>query len=147
MPRIISSGWKSGDLRIWSGSIENIPNGWELATEMIDRAVVGAGGAYSKGQQFGADSVGTQSRTLAASQMPSHEHLLNMTHSGWTDVFGAQWMSDTNRVAPAIRSGLGNLSYPQSWAPIEHNGGNAAHDHGAVDTRQKSIAVIWIRKL
>lgn len=145
MPRIISSGWKSGDLRIWSGEINNIPSGWELATEMIDRAVVGAGGAYSKGQKFGSDSktpsisVWVDNHTLSAAQMPSHGHSYNTgttpnSGSASNDVQGTSVHYSTNRST----NGAGN-----SWA---HNHGAGASS-SAIDTRQKSIAVIWIRKL
>jgi len=129
MARLNSSGWKSGDLRIWSGEIEDIPNGWELAQEMIDRAVVGAGGQYTKGQQFGADSAATNSTTLSVSQMPSHNHSLQSSGG----------LNDSSYNASASFSARTNYT--------SSNGSSGSHHHGNVDTRQKSIAVIWIRKL
>ena len=139
MARLNSSGWKSGDLRIWSGDIENIPNGWELTQEMIDRAVVGAGGQYTKGQIFGADSrtpsINVNNHTLSQAQMPWHEHWLQSDGGG----------GNTSGILGT--SGGGSFYGKNTNAA----GSSSAHNHGAsssaVDTRQKSIAVIWIRKL
>lgn len=141
MPRINSSGWKSGDLRIWSGELDNIPNGWELATEMIDRAVVGAGGAYAKGQKFGADSrtpsISVNNHTLSTSRMPSHSHGARTVISGGGSTRAASRNDTSNSFDYSI--------------PTNGAGSSGAHNHGAsssaVDTRQQSIAVIWIRKL
>lgn len=143
MPRIISSGWKSGDLRIWSGDIGNIPSGWELAVEMVDRAVVGAGGAYSKGQKFGSDSktpsisVWVNNHTLSKAQMPQHEHWLQSDGGGGNS-------------SGILGTSGGGPFYGKN---TNQAGSSGAHNHSAgasssaIDTRQKSIAVIWIRKL
>lgn len=131
MPRINSSGWKSGDLKIHSGTLEDIPNGWELAQDMVDRAVVGAGNLYSKGQQFGADTVATQDHTLSEAQTAPHVHPYTKAYKGgkYFDYDG----TDHNILFTTSNSGSA--------------GGGQAHHHGNVDTRQQSIAVIWIRKL
>lgn len=130
MPRINSSGWKSGDVKIHSGTLEDIPNGWELAQDMVDRAVVGAGNLYSKGQQFGADTVATDQHTLVEGQMPTHR----LTIPAGVDT------GDSSRVATAY----GNFARTRY---TDYIGSSEPHDHGNVDTRQQSIAVIWIRKL
>lgn len=135
MPRINSSSWKSGDLRIHSGTLDDIPNGWELASEMVDRAVVGAGGAYSKGQAFGADSrtpsISVDNHTLSSSRVPAKNYSYGVTGSTGGTI------------------ALYRISSVHGTTNIGGSGG--AHAHGAsasaVDTRQKSIAVIWIRKL
>lgn len=135
MPRINSSGWKSGDVKIHSGTLEDIPNGWELAQDMVDRAVVGAGNLYSKGQQFGADSRTpvVDDHTLSTDQLPSHRHP-NADNNTRTPSEGA-WSHRS--------SGGGNNKYSG------YEGASLPHKHGVqpVDTRQQSIAVIWIRKL
>lgn len=164
MPRINSSGWKSGDLRIWSGEIDDIPNGWELATEMIDRAVVGAGGAYAKGQKFGADSrtpakpsvsvskpsvsVSISNHTLSTARMPSHTHsvpLFDGYSSGVKQIRsgGTAGQTGTDNTNSNGSSGAHNHGATVSVGNITATVGNV----GAVDTRQSSIAVIWIRKL
>lgn len=148
MPRLNSGGWTSGDIKIHAGTLDDIPNGWELADEMIDRAVVGAGGAYEVGQQFGADeatpiistSVWVNNHTLSIAQMPSHSHK-------------AQWGAGSGLTGPYTPY----TKALNSWQSgrISSTGSSHAHNHGAgasssssaINTRQKSIAVIWIRKL
>lgn len=133
MPRINSGGWKRGDVKIHSGTLDDIPAGWELAADMVDRATVGAGGQYSKGQTFGADVVGTQAKTLSTNQLPNHDHDLLEYYSSTSSSHKCVTVSGSRSTVRA-----GNV-YPE--------GGNDPHDHGNIDTRQKSIAVIWIRKL
>ncbi len=144
MAKLLGGGggqWDAGDLKIHSGTLEDIPFGWELAEEMVDRAVVGAGGTYSKGQRFGGDfvtpdspNISINSRTLAKSQLP----VLNVEYgvTGGTS-------SPARLYRCATLHGTVNLG-----------GSGASHDHpvtvgkmNSIDTRQQSIAVIWIRKL
>lgn len=159
MPRINSGGWKSGDLKIHSGTLDDIPSGWELASEMIDRAIVGAGGVYAKGQKFGTDSVtpakpsvsvSVANHTLSTARVPSHNH-----HEGFA--------ADTTSGAKYGTTNVGSYMPSRTTGNTKTNstntsssGSSGAHNHGtsvsvgnvgAVDTRQKSIAVIWIRKL
>ncbi|MGB7997055.1 MAG: hypothetical protein WCF45_13120, partial [Photobacterium halotolerans] len=69
--------WKSGDIKIHNGTLESIPLGWVLCDGqngtpvLCDRAMVGAGRAYSPNQTFGTDSRATGNHTLSSTQLPS----------------------------------------------------------------------------
>ncbi len=138
-PQQSSGGWESGDIRIWNGALEDIPLGWVLCDgqngtpEMCDRAVVGAGGKYQRNQIFGIDSQPTEARTLSSSQNALHTHQ-QLVGRGWRD-------SQNSQPGSAYYTG----SYYGSNA--KSSGGSQPHEHGNIDTRQKSIAVIWIMKL
>ncbi|MDO6709083.1 hypothetical protein, partial [Photobacterium sp. 1_MG-2023] len=104
-----------------------------------------AGGAYQPGDEFGEDSfrpakpiVSVGLHTLSASQMPSHGHPIKFS-------------SATSGYGDSRYGGAANSGYTKH---TQNTGGSLAHGHsvsvgqvGAVDTRQKSIAVIWIMKL
>ncbi|ODS05208.1 hypothetical protein [Vibrio scophthalmi] len=130
-------GYQSGDIKIHNGTIATIPSGWVLCDgangtpPMVDRAIVGAGGQYQPKQVFGSDVRGTESRTLSAGQMPSHGH----RQSG--DDWGGR---GSNRVI--VHTNGARKAYSTHAA-----GGNQPHNHGNIDVRQKSIALIWIMKL
>lgn len=180
MPRLNSSGWKKGDLRIWGGELNNIPNGWELASEMIDRAIVGAGGVYAKNQKFGNNtqrpakpsvnvskpsvsvskpsvSVTVQNHTLSTSRIPAHNHPIdaytNSTTGKIANTITLDELNDTKvskSTANAGSSGAHNHGATVTVGNISATVGNitaTVGDVGTVDTRQLSIAVIWIRKL
>ncbi len=162
--------YQSGDIRIHNGSVDNIPIGWVLCDglngtpNMVDRAIVGAGGAYSHKQLFGSDSrtpsISVSSHTLSQSQMPAKStvyqrfsHLASLTESraglatrevpnnGWSDTV------ETGRSTPRTVA----VKVKNSNTSLSVGGSGSAHNHGAsssaVDTRQKSVAVIWIMKL
>lgn len=65
----------TGVITMWSGSINDIPDGWSLCDgtdgtpDLTDRFVVGAGGQYNVG-----DSGGEDEHTLTEGEMPSHIH-------------------------------------------------------------------------
>jgi hypothetical protein len=146
MARLISSGWKVGDVRIWTNPIIDIPQGWQLCDgtngtpNMVDRALVGAGGVYSHGQLFGADSrtpsVSVNNTTLATGHLPSHAHGQNFNYA---NANGGPNPVGFNNVTTAFSRNT------------NATGSNVAHNHGAsasaVDTRQKSVAVHWIMKV
>ena len=79
------SGFPSGGIILWSGSVASIPSGWLLCNgssgtpDLRDRFVVGAGSTYAVGATGGAASV-----TLSTAEIPSHTH----TFSGTTDTVG-----------------------------------------------------------
>jgi len=133
-------GYKSGDIKIHNGTLNNIPDGWILCNgqngtpPMVDCAIVGAGGQYVPNQSFGADNAITQDHTLSAEQMPSHSHARNADYVSSVDI-------DFNR------SGLYYGVYKARNSNVGTTGGSKPHNHGALDVRQKSIAVIWIMKL
>lgn len=131
MPRLAGRGYRRGDVKIHGGTLGDIPAGWELAEDMVDRAPVGAGGQYVKGQQFGGQYKPTQSKTLSESQMAAHDHN-RPSVSGGNGALNGNWYS-ANTVNNDSPTSVAGLSEP--------------HDHGSIDVIQPSIGVIWIRKL
>ena len=75
-------GVPSGAIMMWSGDIEEIPEGWSLCNgenetpDLTDRFIVGAGNNYSVGNIGGAEEV-----TLTESELPSHNHSMQTTGS------------------------------------------------------------------
>lgn len=65
----------SGAITLWSGTISNIPSGWELCDgtngtpDLTNRFVVGAGSSYTKD-----DTGGEKEHTLTEPELPSHTH-------------------------------------------------------------------------
>lgn len=84
-----------GVIVMWSGSADNIPEGWALCDgtngtpDLRDRFIVGAGGEYTVGDTGGAKEV-----TLTTEQMPKHSHTGSTnsagahTHTGTTNTAG-----------------------------------------------------------
>lgn len=74
----ITSGIPSGGIIMWSGSTSNIPSGWTLCNgsngtpNLIDRFVVGAGGAYNP------NVIGGSANTT----LPLHTHGVSSTFYG-----------------------------------------------------------------
>ena len=64
-----------GMIMMWSGSIVNIPIGWDLCDgqngtpDLRDRFIVGAGNTHAVGATGGANTV-----TLTTNQIPAHSH-------------------------------------------------------------------------
>jgi microcystin-dependent protein len=71
----IQRGVPSGVITMWSGAINNIPDGWALCDgnngtpDLQDRFVVGAGNQYAVSDIGGKDEV-----QLTEAEMPSHTH-------------------------------------------------------------------------
>lgn len=72
----------TGVIVIWSGSADNIPNGWHICDgtdgtpDLTDKFVLGAGTTHNVG-----DTGGEETHTLTVEEMPEHNH--NML--GWTE--------------------------------------------------------------
>jgi microcystin-dependent protein len=70
-----STGFPSGGIIMWSGSIVSIPSGWLLCDgtngtpNLQDKFVVGAGSTYAV-----AGSGGEATHQLTTAEMPSHNH-------------------------------------------------------------------------
>lgn len=70
-----SASIPAGFIGIWSGSADDVPNGWHLCDgndgtpDLRDRFVLGAGTTHKVGGKGGAETV-----TLTVDQMPSHSH-------------------------------------------------------------------------
>lgn len=72
-----------GAVILWAGTLETIPTGWHLCNgedgtiDLRGMFALGAGGAYSLGDEGGSEEV-----TLDVSQIPSHNHVI-LTISGY----------------------------------------------------------------
>ncbi len=111
------NGVPTGAILIWSGSVNNIPDGWALCDgtngtpDLRDRFVLGAGLSYSVGAVGG-----EQEHTLTIAEMPSHNHTVQFTH--WKDGGGGDTVTDP------INPNSGNL-----YIPTSYTGGNQPHNN------------------
>jgi len=70
------NGVPKGGIIMWSGAVDKIPDGWALCNgsngtpDLRDRFIVGAGGAYTKGQ-----AGGEATHILTVAEMPAHTHV------------------------------------------------------------------------
>ena len=77
----------SGGIVMWSGTIANIPTGWNLCDgtngtpNLVDRFIVGSTSDSGQTHDIG-DTGGTNSLTLAAGNIPSHTHSFSATTGG-----------------------------------------------------------------
>lgn len=98
------SGFPSGGIILWSGSVASIPSGWLLCNgssgtpDLRDRFVVGAGSTYAV-----ADTGGSVSVTLSTSQIPSHTHSFSAT----TNTTGAHTHTEQNYSSNGTGDGSG----------------------------------------
>jgi microcystin-dependent protein len=130
-----------GSIVLWSGSKDNIPDGWALCNgqtsngrktpDLRNRFVVGAGRGYSVGATGGADSV-----TLSLSELPSHTHELYGRSSGYT------WLvhNDSHEVITYANKGWG------SWSE-KINDSTSAGGGGAHENRPPFYALCYIMRV
>jgi microcystin-dependent protein len=122
-----------GGIIMWSGSVANIPNNWQLCDgtngtpDLRGLFVVGAGGTYSVGATGGANTV-----TLTQAQIPAHSHTGSTggagghTHSASTGTAGDH--SHTGSTASA--GGHAHTGSANSAGSHNHSGtANSAGDH------------------
>lgn len=119
----------SGTIVTWSGSKDNLPDGWVLCDgkngtpDLKNRFVVGAGDNYSVG-----DTGGQKQVTLIIDQMPKHNHGEKVSpdgsHNHYTEGAGANGLSNRKR----HYSGSSNVDI--YWHPDE----NKKDWRGTVDT-------------
>lgn len=81
-------GVPAGCILIWSGTADNIPDGWALCDgqngrpDLRDRFVLGAGTSHAVG-----DSGGSEEVTLTVEQMPRHAHNMDSIFDDYTDTY------------------------------------------------------------
>lgn len=68
-----------GEVKMWKGTADNVPAGWQIMDDMNDRFPIGTrvGGSYDVNQNGGENRV-----TLTESQMPPHRHTGNTNFTG-----------------------------------------------------------------
>lgn len=78
LPGGSSGGVPVGTIVIWSGTAEDIPEGWALCDgqdgrpDLRDKFVLGAGANHAVGETGGSETV-----TLTVEQMPAHGHVID----------------------------------------------------------------------
>lgn len=134
------TGVPKGGIIMWSGAIDQIPEGWALCDgnsrtpDLRSRFVVGAGSGYAVGA-----TGGEATHILTVSEMPSHTHIQNAhnhiqdPHNHTTDL-----LHDRNN------GGGGTTEYRNGWATPtstttatnqsatatnQNTGGGAAHNN------------------
>jgi hypothetical protein len=76
-----------GSIVMWSGSVAEIPTGWQLCDgsngtpDLRDRFIVAAGGSYTAGTTGG-------STTITVNNLPSHSHTLSSLSAGVSGTTG-----------------------------------------------------------
>lgn len=105
-----------GTIVIWSGTEDDIPNGWQLCDgtngtpNLKDKFVLGAGEKYSVGDEGGEEEV-----TLALEQIPAHSHrFTSYTNQG-------KYVSTS--------SSASNILPVQTEAGTKETGGSKSHNN------------------
>lgn len=141
----------SGIICLWSGSVDNIPDGWALCNgengteDLRDKFVVGAGRNYAVNATGGNTSQNvnlsgnTGATTLTVNQMPSHAHSYNKSFSAASD-------KSTSTAAPGYSSSTDHTS------DTNYTGGSGSHTHSlsgsaTVSTLPPYYAKCYIQKL
>jgi len=144
-----------GNIGIWSGSVVSIPSGWVICDgtnstpNLQDRFVVGAGGAYGKG-----DTGGYASRTptgtvtivghaLSAAELPEHSHQYNDYYSYVSTRTSA---SVGRRASDAFTDTLRNTGNPVGADGNAHGHAGSTIAFNAYDNRPPYYALCWIMR-
>ena len=145
----------SGIIVMWSGAIDNIPNGWVLCDgnnntpDLRNRFIVGAGDEYHVSDLGGSANV-----TLTTAEIPSHKHTASAAASTDKASFdyhttGGGSSSVGNSIVDEIRS-----SSTYGWKSVDisldhthtitvsNTGGGAAHEN-----RPPYYALAYIMKI
>jgi len=123
--KVVNDGVPSGVITMWSGAINDIPDGWALCDgnngtpNLQDRFIVGAGNSYTVD-----DTGGEEEHQLTVDEMPSH------THS-----------TDANTGSADKDSGVSPTG-GTSDATIDPTGGDQPHEN-----RPPYYALAYIQKL
>lgn len=118
------NGVPKGGIIMWSGAINQIPDGWDLCDgtngtpNLRDRFVVGAGSSYAV-----AATGGEATHILTVAEMPSHTHIPPAGRG--TDVIN----NPGNYPARGYTNNDINYSAPANGVLTSSTGGNAAHNN------------------
>lgn len=132
----------SGVIVMWSGAVSAIPSGWvicdgnnstpNLTGRFIVHADADAAGTYAPG-----DTGGSNSTTLAETNLPAHTHAAGNyavgahTHAAGTYAVGAHTHSDGNYAVASHTHGAGNYAVGSHSHTADGNLAVASHTHGA----------------
>lgn len=143
-----------GGIILWSGAINNIPNGWLLCDgtsgtpDLRSRFVVGAGSIYDPDDVGGTTNhthnVTVNNHVLTESEIPSHRH-----QGGDTNITVAKF--GTSSAGPAGSRRQGSTTGQNSSALTSFTGGGQGHSHTAsastTDNLPPYYALAYIIKL
>lgn len=152
----------SGGIIMWSGTIANIPSGWNLCDgtnstpDLTDRFIVGSTTDSGATHDIG-DTGGANSTTLTTAQLPAHTHsagtLATSTAGAHTHTFNAYQQSSGSTSAQLT---FANLEGPSAVSQTTASAG--AHTHtisgstgsvgsgDSVDNRPAYYALAFIMK-
>ena len=136
-PVILNQGFKKGMVLAWSGSIDQIPNGWSLCDgtnytggsdkkpDLRGRFILGHGQGFNLNNRNMDDIGGEENVTLNINQMPKHKHPQERAAPrSW----GFHTLNSGSRDKSSVRAGA---QINGSW----HEGGSSTmppHQHGDI---------------
>lgn len=104
-----------GTIVIWGGGIANIPVGWSLYNEYLNRIPIGAGDKYAVGEPYGAEEV-----ALTPANGPEHYHMTVVNEDMNTNSFPYE----IGRALSAVKSMI------KSWYKGSGGGRESYHMYG-----------------
>ncbi len=140
-------GIPSGGIIMWSGAVDNIPDGWALCDgtnntpDLRNRFVVGAGSNYWVGRKGGRDQ-----NTLASKNNGSHQHKTSWGF-GDTEIYG--WADASG--APIFGSYVVQPANGKRWNQGNNDGGamrlsltegSGDHNHQIYETSTPSSSIL-----
>lgn len=138
----IGGGIDKGIIVMWSGTVDKIPEGWQLCDgtndtpDLRDRFIVGAGSSYTTGDIGGLNSV-----KLTVDQMPSHNHIAQSKFDKHSRIynFNTKYSDGSNETLTFSSNSLGTMNISTT---VNSTGGGAAHEN-----RPPYYALCFIIKL
>lgn len=118
LPGGSSGGVPVGTIVIWSGTAEDIPEGWALCDgqdgrpDLRDKFVLGAGTAHAVG-----DTGGEETHTLTVSEMPEHSHAIKSTQNADNNVEGERAQVPVGKLNYIFKSEKAGGSLPHNNMP------------------------------
>lgn len=117
----LSSGWiPSGFIGIWSGSSDNIPDGWALCDgtngtpDLRGRFVLGSSTAHAIGSKGGEEK-----HTLTVAELANHAHNVSVSGTSATTTSGSstKWLVMNSGTANRSTSSIGSSSPHNNMPP------------------------------